>query len=324
MTPNRIQHAEDLVSIGRATEAIALVQQAAGQGDPSALMRLATWHLIGHLLPRDLPQARRLLRSAVEAGHVDAALMEVALAANGSGGPEEWATALILLQRAALVDPVAQAQLDLVQAMDLDPEGRPTKTPVGESLSDRPEVSLFQGLLTPAECLHLAQAADPVMEPAQVADPCTGRLVPHPIRTSDAGLIGPTREDLAIRAINHRLAAASRTETNQGEPLVVLRYAPGQQYRPHLDSLPNVANQRVLTLLVYLNEGYAGGETAFTETGLKVRGRLGDAILFRNATADGRPDLASRHAGLPVVSGHKWLATRWIRERAIDVWHPTV
>jgi prolyl 4-hydroxylase len=285
-------------------------------------MRLATWKLIGHPLPRDLPAARNLLKAAVRAGHVDAALMDVALTANGSGGPEDWGTARALLQEAARTDPLARPQLELVQGMQLDQAGRPLQAPVGEPLSDRPAVQLFRGLLTAAECLHLAQAAEPVMEPALVADPRTGRLIPHPIRTSDAGLIGPTREDLAIRAINHRIAAASGTETAQGEALVVLRYAPGQQYRPHLDSLPNAANQRVLTMLIYLNDGYAGGETAFVETGLKVRGRMGDAILFRNALGDGRPDPASRHAGLPVGSGHKWLATRWIRARPFDVWNP--
>jgi prolyl 4-hydroxylase len=322
MTTDPIQQADALVDDGRVPEAIALVRALADRNDPSALMRLATWHLIGHPLPRDLALARHFLKSAVEHGHVDAALMEVALTANGSGGPEDWATARALLQQAARTDPLAQAQLDLVLEMCLDEAGRPTAAPGAERLSHHPDVCLFRGLLTPAECLHLAQAAEPVMEPAQVADPRTGRLMPHLIRTSDAGLIGPTREDLAIRAINHRLAAISGTTTAQGEPLVVLRYAPGQQYRAHLDSLPNVANQRILTVLVYLNEGYAGGETAFTETGLKVRGRIGDAILFRNATADGRPDPASRHAGLPVSSGHKWLATRWIRERPIDIWHP--
>ena len=70
---------------------------AAQAGNVDAVMRLATWHMIGAPLPRDLPRARALLRRAVEIGHVDGALMEVALTANGSGGPVDWPGALRLI-----------------------------------------------------------------------------------------------------------------------------------------------------------------------------------------------------------------------------------
>jgi len=64
-----------------------------------------------------------------------------------------------------------------------------------------------------------------------------------------------------------------------------------------------------------LNDDYEGGETEFLSTGLKVCGRKGDGLLFRNADASGKPDLNSQHAGLPVTAGEKYLASRWIRER---------
>jgi prolyl 4-hydroxylase len=81
-----------------------------------------------------------------------------------------------------------------------------------------------------------------------------------------------------------------------------------------MDFVPGVDNQRVLTALVYLNEGYGGGETRFVKTGLEVKGTKGDAIVFRNAGADRRADPMSEHAGLPVTSGTKLLASRWMRE----------
>jgi prolyl 4-hydroxylase len=40
---------------------------------------------------------------------------------------------------------------------------------------------------------------------------------------------------------------------------------------------------------------------------------VGDALLFRNADADGRPDPLALHSGLPVTRGVKYLASRWIR-----------
>jgi prolyl 4-hydroxylase len=131
---------------------------------------------------------------------------------------------------------------------------------------------------------------------------------------------GPVEEDLVVRALNRRLATATGTEPTQGEPLHILRYAPGPEYKPHLDALPAVANQRHWTALVYLNSGYAGGETAFPELDLAVRGEPGDALVFRNVDAAGRPDPRTRHAGRPVTAGAKWLATRWIRQSAYDPW----
>jgi prolyl 4-hydroxylase len=68
-------------------------------------------------------------------------------------------------------------------------------------------------------------------------------------------------------------------------------------------------------MLVYLNEGYEGGETLFTRAGLKQAGKTGEGLLFRNADPSGVPDRHAEHAGLPVVAGEKYVASRWIRER---------
>jgi prolyl 4-hydroxylase len=146
-----------------------------------------------------------------------------------------------------------------------------------------------------------------------VVDPATGRMVPNPVRSSDAAIFGVYAEDLVVNALNRRIAAASGTRPEQGEPLQLLRYRPGGEYKPHLDALPAEPNQRILTMLVYLSDDHEGGETSFPHTGLTFRGRIGDALLFGNAGADGRPDPLSLHAGLPVTKGAKYLASRWIR-----------
>lgn len=319
-TPSPTQEAARLVAAGETGRAVAMVEQAAAWDDVEALMRLATWRLIGAPLARDLPLARRYLRRAVTIGHVDAALLEVALTANGSGAEADWAGALRLLRIAAGNDPIAAEQLALIERMDLAEDGSPTVRPTGIQLSDRLDVRRFPGLLTAQECQHVAQVGGPMLEPALVIDPASGRYVPNPVRTSFGAVIGPAHEDLVIRALNARIAAASGTAIEQGEPLQVLRYASGQEYRPHHDALAHTANQRHWTMLVYLNEGYGGGETIFPATGLTVRGRGGDGLLFRNADAAGRPDPLARHAGLPVREGFKWLATRWIRQKPHDPW----
>jgi len=315
-----IARAEALAQQGQGAAAEALLAQAAERGDAQAAFELAIWKLVGAPIARDVPAARALLMRGMAQGHADALIMGTALMANGSGGPVAWAEALALLRKGAATVPAAAEQIALIDAMALSADGYPAAPIKAEKICTGPDVWLARGLLTPAECAHVARAAIDLLEPASVVDPATGRAIPHPIRTSAGAVIGPTREDLVIGAINRRLAAWSQTQVAQGEPLAVLHYAPGQQYRPHLDALPHTANQRTHTVLIYLNQGYAGGGTQFLENGMTVAGKLGDAILFRNVLADGAPDPRSRHAGLPVQTGTKWLATRWIRAHAHDVW----
>jgi prolyl 4-hydroxylase len=283
-------------------------------------MQLAVWHLAGDPVPRDIGKARELLRRAVGIGHVDAALMEVALTANGGGGPPDWQRAMRLLRTAARNDPVAADQMKLLNAMAVDAEGYPLALPEPETLVAG-RVMRFPQLFAPAECAHVAKAAVDIFEPSYVVDSVTGRRILHPIRTADEAVIGPTREDLVVQAINKRIAAVSGTDVNQGESLTLLRYRPGQQFRLHSDVLANTRNQRVATVLVYLNAGFEGGRTMFPAHQLEIEPRPGDAILFRNVDSKGAPDPTMGHSGEPVVRGTKWLATRWIRTHSFSPWH---
>ena len=89
-----------------------------------------------------------------------------------------------------------------------------------------------------------------------------------PVRNSDGmGFTWPL-ENPAVHALNRRIAAASDTGPEQGEPLQVLRYRPGEQYRTHYDAIPGFANQREWTMIIWLNADYRGGETHFPQIGL--------------------------------------------------------
>ncbi|MHA6723330.1 2OG-Fe(II) oxygenase [Sphingomonas sp. RS2018] len=292
-------------------------------GDASAAMQLAVWSLAGIGVPQDFGKAREYLRRAVEIGHVDAALMETALTANGTGSPKNWRLASDRLHAAAEQDFVAERQAKLLAAMSLDDEGYPITPPRGMLLSHAPRITHFKGFLSRDECAHLATVGGALLEPAMVLDPASGHRIAHPIRICDEAAIGPAREDLVVQAINRRIARASETNTDAGEPLTILRYRPGGQYRPHVDAIAGSDNQRVRTMLLYLNGGFVGGETEFPDVSVTVKPNGGDALLFDNVLADGRPDVRTKHAGLPVANGTKWLATRWIRARPIDPWAVT-
>ncbi len=136
----------------------------------------------------------------------------------------------------------------------------------------------------------------------------------HAMRPIDAPLAfgaGSNENDTILRR---------DTTLPQFEAMAVLRYQPGDEYRDHLDTLPGVENQRHTTVLTYLNDDYDGGATVFPESGLSVKGKRGDVLVFRNLDSAGRPDPATRHAGTPVTRGTKWLSSCWIRQRAYDSW----
>lgn len=302
-----------LSSAGRNAEAVALLRQVASTGDPEALGVLAeaTWR--GGLVEQNPVGARRLYEQAAAKGHANAALIVTNLLASGVAGERDWGAALARLRAEAVLHPARKVSLELIEAMALDANGDPTAVPDGRRLSDDPEVVHFTGLLTPDECRHLMQASGNAFEPSTVYD-SSRRLVRDPIRTSDGATIHWLIEDPAVVAVNRRIAAVSGSAYENGEALALLRYSPGQEYRPHFDFVGGVANRRLLTALIYLNDGYRGGETSFVRTGLTIKGRAGDVVLFNNEGVDGGPNPLSQHAGLPVTKGQKYLATRWIRE----------
>ncbi|WP_133364794.1 2OG-Fe(II) oxygenase [Qipengyuania sediminis] len=313
-----IDEAARLNAAGRREEAVALVTRAAAGDDPEALFALANWRLFGLFGARDLGEAHRLLARAGERGSVEAVRTAAILTANGTGCSPDPAAAERMLRSIGDRDPHAALQLALLEGMPA-PEAYPPER--SETLSERPLVKRYAGLLSPRECAYLMGMAEPQLRPSYVTNPATGAQMPHPIRTSTGMSYGPTLEDLVVRRLNERIARASGTQTAWGEPLHILRYDRGQEYRPHTDSMPGDTDPRVWTVLIYLNDAYEGGATSFPRAGLSFRGAPGDALMFRNVTQDGRPDGDSLHAGLPIEKGVKWLATRWIRSQPYHPWH---
>ncbi|HEY0028150.1 MAG TPA: 2OG-Fe(II) oxygenase [Allosphingosinicella sp.] len=266
----------------------------------------------------DKASARELIRGAAELGRLDAAVIFANFVASGVGGPRHWQNGLAMLRGLAKVNRRSARELALIERMALTDDGDPVSLPPAEPVCEAPHILAFRGLLSAEECAYLIEAGRPMLTPALIVDVKTGGQKRDPGRISDGcGFTWPL-ENPAVHALNRRIAAASGTAPEQGEPLQILRYGVGGEYKPHFDSIPGFANQRAYTMLVWLNEDYEGGETWFTEPKLALKGVVGDAVLFRNAGADGRRDPLSAHAGLPVTAGEKLIASKWIRQRAFE------
>ena len=311
---NDLQGAIALIESGRPEEGLQLLRQIASSGDPNALFVLANLFWTGTIVAQDPIRGRQLLEYAASAGHGQANLYVTNLLANGIAGRRDWPMALERLEAEGRKLVGRQRALDVIRAMNLDAAGNPVSVQAPRVLAEQPDARLFEVLFTEAECAYLIDAADGLFEPSMVYDQ-SGQLVKDTIRTSEGAAFHWLIEDPTIHAINRRIAAVTGTDYDQGEPLQALRYAPGQEYRPHFDYLEGADNPRPWTALIYLNDAYEGGATAFVRTELKVQGRMGDVLVFRNNGSDGRRDPLAEHAGLPVTAGVKLLATRWIRER---------
>lgn len=184
---------------------------------------------------------------------------------------------------------------------------------------EAPPLRVFDDLLSAEECDALIELAKPRLQRARTVDVDGGQQI-DPNRTSN-GMFFTLGEAPLIRRIESRIAALLGLPVDHGEGLQVLHYLPGQQYEPHQDwfdphqpgyaAITATGGQRIGSLVMYLNTPEAGGGTAFPEIGLTVTAQRGAAVCF---TYEGG-DAASLHAGLPVVRGEKWIATKWLRER---------
>jgi prolyl 4-hydroxylase len=295
---------------GREREALTLIEELADAGERDSIFTLADAYWRGMLVERDHPRACELFERASAAGQPAAVRAYTNLLGNGAACDRNWRLALDRLEAEARTDGLRALMLQLIEGMDLTPSGDPARIVQPQVLSERPQVLLFRQAFTAAECDFLIKIAEPTYEPSKVVS--MDGDVRTLLRTSDGSTIHCLIEDPATHALNRRLAAMTGTHVDQGEPLQMLRYYPGQEYKPHVDWLL-CDNPRVMTALIYLNEGYGGGETAFVKTGLKVKGRKGDVLVFRSQGPDGGLDPLSEHAGQPVTEGVKYIGSRWIR-----------
>lgn len=89
-----------------------------------------------------------------------------------------------------------------------------------------------------------------------------------------------------------------RQAVGLNERLRFYRYDPGQRFAPHADGryVAPTGESSLLTFMVYLNDGFVGGETKFNE--ISVVPEEGMALIFRHELW---------HEGAEVESGRKYV-----------------
>lgn len=346
--------------------ALAHLERAAAQpwGPPEHL--LAAIHRVGHGVPVDDAQAWHWLRRALMAGHPPALRLAAMLrdiagdTATAQLGYEQAAThgdifsvhALGLLaaeqgdtDRARELwacSPLAVSAQRLGRA--LPPRAVRTVTPwqardgtppwhdidfsgTSEALSGDPRVEVRHDALSPVECDYLITVTAASLRRSLIVDPIDGRALRNLVRTSSEATTSILLPDMVVHLEAQRVAAFAGLPVAQAEPFVVLRYAVGEEYKPHYDWFTPAAlaaghapaqGQRISTVLIYLNQVEQGGVTGFPLLGLKVAPREGSMLRFDNTDSDGVPDQRTLHCGEPIERGEKIIMTAWFRQRSFD------
>jgi prolyl 4-hydroxylase len=311
--------------------------------DPETQFKTAMGMLSGTTLSPEWKTAAGLIDAAAAAGHPDAierrAILECrgvgrapsfdqaldSLAAAAGRGSLTAARQLMLLadgryDPAAPAGPLAGDWTEMRSRVDLARIVRPAAAP-GSLLSTTPIVHAVPGFSSAAECQWLIDSARQRLKRAGVYNNPTGV---DPGRTNQFAAFNFAHSDMVVELIRQRIANQINAPLACLEMSQVLHYGVGQEFVLHCDFLDPQAlreeiernGQRVATVIIYLNQDFEGGQTAFPQLQLNHRGKTGDALVFGNVDAAGRPDPRSQHAGCPPTRGEKWVFSQWVRNRA--------
>jgi prolyl 4-hydroxylase len=192
----------------------------------------------------------------------------------------------------------------------LPPHARAAATP-GEP--DDFDLRLIDNFLTDEECRDLIEECGPRFSRSMVSADGSLKTEAYSLgRTSKTAFC----QGRTSTAIVRRAAILIGASPTAFEDVQCITYEPGNKFSPHYDAPIETPlgerPARAWTMLAYLNDGFAGGETFFPLLDLKVVPKKGGLLLFRNRRMeDGDVDGRSLHAGLPVESGVKYACNIW-------------
>ncbi|CAG7657523.1 2OG-Fe(II) oxygenase [Paenibacillus allorhizosphaerae] len=180
------------------------------------------------------------------------------------------------------------------------------------SKMEEPLILILDNVLSCKECDALIDLAKHRMQRAKIGK----SRVESDIRTSNSMFFEESEDEL-IQKIETRVSELMNIPVSHAEPLQILHYKAGEQYHPHFDyfTAGNVVNNRISTLVMYLNDVENGGETYFPSLRFAVTPKKGSAVYFEYFYNDNRLNELTLHAGNPVTIGEKWVATQWMRRQ---------
>ena len=324
---------------GRHDEAINELANAAQRGDAEAMTQLAKRIIVGDRAPRLRRQGINLLADAVKMGSAEAADRLAVIHASGVVTSADWPAALKMLTLAAERGwAPAGVQLEVLASMlgsrpnvkaaalVEDASLRQLLVPEpGHVVHEDPRICNFPRFISERVCDWLIERARGRLERARVYDVRRQTDIVDESRTNSFAVFNAMEADLVHLMVQTRMSIGCGQPVSHMEASTVLHYAVGQTIGHHYDFVdpadPGQAEDvrtrghRVATFLIYLNDGYQGGETVFPRIEVSHAGQRGEGLLFVNTLPDGQPDLRTLHSGEPPTQGEKWVFSQFVRDR---------
>lgn len=150
-----------------------------------------------------------------------------------------------------------------------------------------------------------------------------GNIVAERIRKSNT--VWLSKHDDIIKKIILRICDKCNIPFKNAEHLQVVKYDASGYYRKHHDTAYEDKKEsrtffshgghRIVTMLIYLNDDFEGGETAFINLRKKIKPSKYAGILFYSLDKKGEfCHPLSLHEGKTVKSGNKYVANIWLRQ----------
>lgn len=146
-------------------------------------------------------------------------------------------------------------------------------------------------------------------------------VIDNNVRTSSSTFFTHHQNEI-ITKIQNQLCDILNINLNQFEPIQITKYNKGEEYKLHYDyfdkSSPQFNNQRIHTILVYLNDldDNDGGQTYFPYFNKKFNPTKGKALHWQNVNDNGEGNTKTLHCSQPILTNQtKYILSIWIREK---------
>ena len=170
------------------------------------------------------------------------------------------------------------------------------------------------------ECAYLRECAEPLFKESKLV---SGHM--KNVRKSETAWL--SKKDPVVAQVISRVCALCDVPFSHAEKMQVVKYGVGDYYHEHFDAscddreecveFEKNGGQRVVTMILYLNDDFEGGHTVFPKLRQDVAPVKNNGLLFYSLEEGGAKQChpLSLHAGKPVKKGTKYIANVWLRER---------
>ena len=187
--------------------------------------------------------------------------------------------------------------------------------------TDQIRLFVLPRFLAPAQCQALCDVIQQKRRPSEVTK--GGQPGARTSTTCDMFL----RQHAIVDQVDALICARMGFLNTECEVMQGQHYDVGQHFVPHCDYFADHAldagfaqrGGRTWTFMVYLTPVEEGGETEFTQLGLRFRPEPGTALVWCNLDARGHPNPRTEHRGHSVRAGTKMILTKWFREKPAPV-----